>query len=90
MNFTINEISDIPSFHTLSSSKGWHCVALAELPVAVDVDPALVSAGRPIHPILQRGPGYRPCAIFLGPEIVTIEISLKFHFLWNYLGLNFP
>ena len=90
-NLTLKRgISEFPSIHTLSSTKGWNCVALAVFPIDVVVEPVLVYAGRHIHPILQCGPGYPPCAIFLRPEIVTIEISLSLDFLGNYLRIKFP
>ena len=66
--FNIIEIYlHFPSFHTLSSSKGWNCVAHAEFPVDIGVDPVLVSA--------------RLSTISLRPEIVTIEISIMLYFL---------
>ena len=46
-------------------------------------------SSRPAGPSIRsfkRGPGYRPCAIFLGPEIVTInKVPIKqINFLNNF------
>ena len=67
-----NKISASSSFHTLSSWKGWHCcIALAEFPVDVDVNP--LSSSQPGGPYIISFNEVQGIATFLVPEKVTIK-----------------
>ena len=66
-----NKITASSSFHTQSSLKRWHSIALAEFPVDVDVNP--LSSSQPGGPYIISFNEVQGIATFLVPEKVTIK-----------------